>query len=114
MELLLGEGKSKMTVLPRWPVGEDGGQDLVEWALLLGLIAIGVTTVMFQSSGSVSGVWNTTNLALLGQAPSSDGSSSTGSGGSASSTTNPAPPTHHRGGGGGGWGHGGGDHHHHY
>ncbi len=94
---------------------EEKAQNLVEWAILAGFLTLGSAAVMSQSSSSITTIWTSANLTLLGQASSGatalGGSTSapTGTSGTAGSTgtsgTNSGTSgttTHHNSGGNGG------------
>jgi Flp pilus assembly pilin Flp len=56
-----------MRVLMRRFWRSECGQDMVEWAILVALVAIGSAALMSRSGGSISNVWTATNVTLQGQ-----------------------------------------------
>jgi Flp pilus assembly pilin Flp len=115
-----GKRRFVMKVLVRRFLLGESGQDLVEYALLLTLLAVGSVAYMSQSGSSMTTVWNTANLTLQGQAVSiSQGSGSgtgtgtTGSSGTSGTTGTTVSAGSGSSGLGSSGGDGDGDHHHH-
>ena len=93
-------------------IRDEWGQDVVEYALLLGFLALASAGFFFGSGGNIQSIWGTANSQLAVATANSGDSSSSGS---------PTDNGHgdqghggdggHHGGGGypGGGGHGGGD-----
>lgn len=79
-----------MRVLVRQLRRGDGGQNLIEYSLLLAILTVGSLAFVKSSNGSVSSIWTTTNLSLQGQTTSQSGSSTNGttSGGSSGTSGN--------------------------
>ena len=80
---------------------ENHGQDLVEYTLLLAFVALVVIVLFTGASGSVQGIWSTSNTTLAA-------ANSTASGASAPAA---ASDPGGAGAGAGAGGTGGGDHH---
>ncbi len=45
-------------------LNDDRGADLIEYALLAGLIALAMTTVLGQTKAAIEGIFNNINTAL--------------------------------------------------
>ncbi len=45
---------------------DDGGQDLVEYALLLSILAVAAVATLGTLAGSITTVWTNTNTQLSG------------------------------------------------
>jgi len=43
---------------------DERGQDLIEYTLLLGFLALASSALFFGSGGSIGGIWSTTNNQL--------------------------------------------------
>ena len=84
-----------MRVLVRCLLRDENGQDLVEWAMLLAMVALGSAALVSNSGSSMSSVWGSANLALKGQATSgaTAGAGSTGAGSSGSGATGQSAPS---------------------
>jgi Flp pilus assembly pilin Flp len=100
---------------------DDLGQDLIDYTLLLGFIALTSAALFIHTGSSVSGIWNAANSQLATASSTSGASSPSSSPTSPTSPTSPSDPSHHGGHGGGGhggdpWGggHGGGGGHRHF
>ena len=48
-----------MNLIQFWK--EEGGQDLIEYTLLLAMVCLASAALMIGSGGSVHGIWSTTN-----------------------------------------------------
>lgn len=59
----------RVLVLQFWQ--DESGQDLVEYALLLTVVAVGTVALMNESGSSVPRVWTAANVAL--QTPAGSG-----------------------------------------
>jgi Flp pilus assembly pilin Flp len=55
---------------------EEGGQDLAEYCLLTGLLALVAAAILVQASGGMQAIWGTANSSLSG----SQGASATSAG----------------------------------
>ena len=44
--------------------GDEQGQDLIEYTLLLAFVALASAAIFIGAGGSVSGIWSTTNSQL--------------------------------------------------
>jgi Flp pilus assembly pilin Flp len=61
--------------------GEESGQSLVEYSLLIGFLTLSSAAIMAQSGGSVSGVWTTAQSVLgVGATTSASGLGTAGGG----------------------------------
>jgi Flp pilus assembly pilin Flp len=49
---------------------EDGGQDLIEYTLLLAFVCLASATMFIKSGGSIKSIWTTTNSELAAAAAS--------------------------------------------
>jgi len=47
---------------------EDGGQDLIEYSLLLAFVALASATMFIRAGGSIKSIWTTTNSQLAAAA----------------------------------------------
>jgi Flp pilus assembly pilin Flp len=43
---------------------DDQGQDLIEYTLLLGFVALASATLFIRAGGSIKGIWSTTSSQL--------------------------------------------------
>ena len=66
-------------------LGAEAGQDLIEYTILLALLALGSAALMYNTGPSVSQIWTATNTALT--VPDGSGSPS------GSTTTTPVQPS---------------------
>jgi Flp pilus assembly pilin Flp len=44
---------------------DDQGQDLIEYTLLLGFVALASAALFISAGGSIKGIWSTTSSALV-------------------------------------------------
>jgi Flp pilus assembly pilin Flp len=44
---------------------DDQGQDLIEYTLLLGFVALASAALFISAGGSIKGIWSTTNSQLV-------------------------------------------------
>ena len=49
---------------------EDGGQDLIEYTLLLAFVALASATMFIKAGGSIKSIWTPTNPQLAAAATS--------------------------------------------
>jgi len=64
MDNWFGEFGSSMRAFWR----EDGGQDLIEYSLLLAFVALASATMFIRAGGSIKSIWTTTNSQLAAAA----------------------------------------------
>jgi Flp pilus assembly pilin Flp len=79
-------------------------QDLVEYTLLLAFIALVGLSIVLGASGSIQGIWGSSNTTLAAANTSAGGDSAAPP--SSASPTNPTDPSGNGGGSGDGKGHG--------
>jgi len=45
-------------------LADEGGQDLIEYTLLMAFVALASAAIFLGAGGSISGIWNTSNSQL--------------------------------------------------
>jgi len=68
--------------------GEDLGQDLVEYSLIMAFVALASAGLFASSGGSVSNIWGQANVTLSNAATSSSNSNSGNSGNTVNTVNN--------------------------
>lgn len=46
-------------------IGDESGQDLVEYTLLLAFVCLASAAIFIGAGGTLAGIWSTTNLILV-------------------------------------------------